>query len=607
MFLNFGGRELTDYIKVTNVKRPIIADRVNYSIDIPSVNGEVYTGYKYNTKTIEVEFAVICKDNTEYFNFIRTLGTILDTTIPTKLVIGDEPNIYYYAVIDGATELDKIVSNGMGTLKFLCHNPVGYSNELGVFGAESDGKVTVLNKGSAKTQPKIDVQFTKDANFLQVTNYDGKVILVGSRPSVDKPTVSPSDIVLNEPCEVTTDFVATGNILDSGRVVDGNCTINTGGYGICCANYGSGDAWHGGALRRNINNSLEEFEVTVLLEHDSKGSLKGQGSNATVPPNNGAIYKCIAEVSLWVREGRGTQYKTVTYLKHNDEVTVTDISGGWGKVTTPSGKVGYSSMKYLQYVRDNTRAMSLAVTSSEANTDPSAENRMGRLEVYGFDSNSQKLFKFSIADDNEYFEYTDPDIQIGNRVVLSDGANAPRPNTETKQDSEGKQTITEVDSGKYGKFNEFYGSFKIRRERVNDNYVWSCEINKIVGDKTVERLVSNSMSDGSFPKGNLNHLVIWFGQYKDKPVVDTMAVTDIKVRRLNKIPETPVNKTIFREGDKLLIDCENNKISLNGTPYMTDLDIGSEFFSVGKGVSQFQVISDDRDIEVTTGIVEKWL
>lgn len=40
---------------------------------------------------------------------------------------------------------------------------------------------------------------------------------------------------------------------------------------------------------------------------------------------------------------------------------------------------------------------------------------------------------------------------------------------------------------------------------------------------------------------------------------------------------------------------------------MSELDIGSKFFSVGKGLSEFIVLSDDKGIDVTASITEKWL
>lgn len=607
----FNGVELTQYIKVTNVNRDVISNRTNYGLDIPSLVGEYYTGHKYGKREIEVDFAVICKDNTQYFEFIRTLGDVLDTNTPKELIFSDEPNKYYMAVIDGTVEIDKILSNGIGSLTFLCHNPLAYSKKFKEFQADEDGIVTVENGGSAKTQPLINLQFSQDAQFVQVTNYDGKVILIGSRPSVENETIPPNPTEIHDNCETVATFTETGNILDDGREITGSVVVNTGGYGICGSNFGSGQKWHGGAVRKDLKTLLSEFEVEVKMEFDSKGKL-GYGGNATTPPNpptssggsGSGVYKCTAQPSLRIRKDRTTSSSKVGSIPYNKEVTVSDVSKGWGKVTY-GGKTGFASMDYLKYLR----AKSVSKDVEMFADDPSAENRLGMLEVYGFTNENEKLFKFQIKDADQWFEYTDPLIEIGSKTVLSDGTSAPKPQTKEDKDSDGKvQGISPTDSGKYGKFNEFSGIFKIKRTKDhNNNYLWNCEINKWENGKTTERLVSNTLSDAKFPKGELNHLVIFFGQYSDSPVVDTMTVTDIKVTRLNKLPNVPVNQKIFEQGQILVIDCENNIVELEKTPFMEKLDIGSEFFSCGKGTSQFRVVSDDPNIDVTSQITEKWL
>ena len=88
---------------------------------------------------------------------------------------------------------------------------------------------------------------------------------------------------------------------------------------------------------------------------------------------------------------------------------------------------------------------------------------------------------------------------------------------------------------------------------------------------------------------------------------DTPDITDIKVNRINPLPSKPVNKVLFKQGDELIIDCENNEVLLNQNSFMSEVDIGSKFFSVGKGTSQFIVLSDDKNIDVQASITEKWL
>lgn len=604
MKITYGGNDLTKYFKVLDVRRQILPERMNYTKEIPNVNGEYYSGYKYGIRTIEVDFAIIGDSKDDYFTKSRQLASMTDVVIPTKLEFSDEPDKYYYAVVDGSIDIDQIMNYGAGTISFVCHDPIAYSKEEKIFGASENNKLTIDNKGTAFTSPLINVSFGQDAHFLQCTYFTGETILLGTRPDVDKPNVSQSDLVLNEPCEVTTDFTSVGNVLDSDREVMGNCTINQGGYGVVCANYGSStNGWHGGALKRSIGPNVEEFEIVAMMEHDSGGKI-GYGSNATDKPANNSVYTCTAEPSLRIRRDRTTNSSKIGSIPKGKDVTVTDISKGWGKVTY-GGVTGYSCMDYLSLKPTN---KNINMNSYSSDESPSTENRLGRIELYGFDSNGQKLFKFGLKDSEEWFEYTEPEVYIGNNLVLSDNKSAPKPITEKVQDDNNKTTIKEVDSGRFGDWNDFCGNFKLKRTKLSDgNYQWYAEVNKVKDGKVTNSIKTNTLSSGNYPKGSLNHVVIWFGQYKDATVVDTMCLTDIKVRRLNKLPNEPVNQKIFKAGEEVIIDCAQNKVYSKDNDYMQYLDIGSEFFDVRDGVSEIRCISDDKSIDVEASIVEKWL
>lgn len=597
MQITYGGNDLTKYFKVLDVRRQILPSRTNYTKEIPSINGEYYSGYKYGVRNIEVEFAIIGESKEDFFAKSRELASMVDVVIPTKLEFSDEPDKYYYAVVDGSIDIDQIINYGSGTISFVCHDPIAYSKEEKIFTASEDNKLTIDNKGTAFTEPLINVSFGQDAHFLQCTYFTGETVLLGARPDVDKPSVSQSDLVLSEACEVTTNFTSVGNILDDGRELMGNCTVNQGGYGIVSANYGSSEnGWHGPALKRNVGANLEEFEIIAVMEHNSEGRI-GLGSNATDKPANNSIYTCTATPSLRIRRDRTTNSPKVGSIPKGKDVTVTDISQGWGKVTY-GGATGYSCMDYLTLKKGSYRS------SEEA----SAENRLGRAELYGFDSNGQKLFKFVLRDSEEWFEYTEPEVFIGNTLVLSDNKSAPKPKTENVQDDNNKTTTKEVDSGRFGDWNEFYGNFKLKRTKLsNGQYQWYAEVNKIVDGRVVNSIKTNTLSSDSYPKGLLNHVVIWFGQYKNSVAVDTMGLTDLTVRRLNKLPDIATNQKIFKAGDEVIIDCREHKVYSINKDYMMNLDIGSEFFDVRDGISEIKCISDDKSIDIEASIVEKWL
>ena len=323
--------------------------------------------------------------------------------------------------------------------------------------------------------------------------------------------------------------------------------------------------------------------------------------------NTSSKYKCTADPSLRIRSGRGTNYKQVGSIRKGATVTVTDIQSNWGYVNV-SGVKGYVSMQYMSKVNSSRNLQPFADEDSNMET---AEDRLGKVEVYGFDINGVKLFKMSMRDTSEWYEYSEPEIQIGNSVVLDDNKTVPSPKTiTTKDDQDENKTVTKkIDSGKYGDWNEFNGWFTIQRKtNAGGQQEWFCKIEKLNSSGSVERSIhTNTLVNNSYPKGALSNIVIFFGKYAQVIPVDVMNIAQIKVTNIGTPPKPKENKPIFKKGDELLIDFSEQKAYLNSRDFMNKIDIGSQFFTVPVGNSQVICKSDDNNIDVEMSIQKRWI
>lgn len=596
--LRFNDTDLEEHIIIDDrVQVEELPEIINTTINIPSRDGEVYTGHKYDKRLIKVPFFIDARKFNNYTEKVRQIKNILNTNVESKLFLPNEPNKYYWATVNSFTSEEIYNGVGKGEIEFVCFDPYAYSDDMKLFEGDLSKKVTIENSGTAEVSPIINIGFTKDANFVQISNWDGKSILVGNRPSVDKNTTKPNNLILHDKCETTTDWLPSGNVVDSDRIVEGNVTISEDGNYIIPGSYGStiDQKWHGAAVRRNIGSSIENFKLVARMQHNSlsEGGTSGSGSSGTTTG------KYIVKVtSLNVRSGAGTNYKIIGSVKKNTTVNVTSVTKGWGKINH-NGKDGYISLS-AQYVTKSNK--SIYKSSRET---ISTESKMGRMELYGFDINGNRLFKCILRDSEEFYEYTQPEIEIGTTLVLEDNVTCPPAKTKTKKD--GNKTITEkVPSGRVGTWNEFYGDFIIERKTIGNKQVWNLTVTKLKDGKVVNTLKKTGISDSKYPKGDLNNLVLWFGQYKDKPTCDEIGLTDLKVYTLNEFDEED-NLIYFTNGDELEINCNENKVYLNGTPYMESLDIGSQFFKCPPGRSQFIAFSDDTNIYINGVIEEKYL
>lgn len=115
------------------------------------------------------------------------------------------------------------------------------------------------------------------------------------------------------------------------------------------------------------------------------------------------------------------------------------------------------------------------------------------------------------------------------------------------------------------------------------------------------------MKNDKFPIGDLNHIVIFFGKYADKEVVDTMTFNRLVINKLNEDGEDEDQDVIiFKEGDELKVDFANNEVYINNVKNMQHVDIGSEFFETPPGEYDLKIASDG-DIASSIIFNERWL
>lgn len=658
---------LHDFVLITGIKRDILPSRENQSKGVSARHGSYYQGFTYKEREVRLTCFLEASNKEERVEGMGYLVDILNVKDPVKIVCSDEPNVHFYAVPE-ITSQERFRDNEEIEITLTCFDIYKYANEDDFFQPDSRRVVEVVNGGSVEAFPVTSVEFTKDAHFLQCTSYTGETVLIGQRPDIEKPSSTGDITVLSDDCGSMANWLPAGNVVESDYKVMGTAQVNAGGYGIICNDYGtSSEGWHGVALRRNIGSNVRDFYVEVTLEHNSQGDVKGTGSS-TVAPASSKEYVINAEPSLRIRQARNTSSAILGKIPKGKKIAVTEISNNWGKVTyngvtgyidmnyttvytapvvetytiqstdrvnirsgagtshkilttvnkgvtataksnetvngwykvTVNGKTGYTSSKYWKKVKTTKKRNARTST-------PSAENRVGRIEVYGFGKNQERLFKFTLRDSEQWHEYTQPEVFIGSHKVLYDDKPVPTIQTSSYIDANGNKITTHINSGRYGDWNEFYGKFYVRRQtNEKGQQTWKVTVDKVVGHNTVKRITSSVLINDKYPTADLNNIVVYFGQYKDLPVVDVMNIQHVRVDNL--VPYTPQeNRPIFRAGDEVLINHNNNKVYVNGRLRMDDLDIGSQFFSVPTGSSAFVIATDDENADVEVGLTKRYL
>ena len=602
----YAGLPLHDYFTILNVNRELIPSRSNFTKDIPGSHGQYYTGFKYNEKKITLECYFKAKSKEEHIEKIYSTSNILNVTSPSQLIISDNPTRCSYAIPNGNIEISKLRYNGKFTIEFICYDPLDYSI---YYSSEkmTNKEYRFTDMGTEKSYPIFGFKFTKPSTFLFLTNEKGESLMVGQQYDSTKPTKPSTSILVDDDCQNSSTFTQGGNnVVSANRVVDGNYGVGNNGLSIVATSYGENveGKWVGPSFRKNIGKNLEQFEVRVNM------SFSSQGKNFS-EPNPKDLVRVAKKSGLLLYKEENPNSAVVGIVPYGTQLNVIrfGVAGYHLAYVKYDGKYGWLDTDFLWRININSPTrQSRSVDEMEY-----AEDQMGLMEVIGYDDAGQLLFRFHLRDNNKYFEHVIPEVYIREKLMLHSNTTIPTPNTINEKDDSGKMTsIQPIQSGVFGDWNDYTGTFTIRRKKLADGkYRWWAKITRTEDGVNVsqEMHMGPGVIDDSLPKGKLNNLVFYIAKYDSTKEVSVMAVNHVKVIDIsnedgNNTEE--VNLEIFKDGDLLEIDCEKCEVTLNGESYIHKLDIGSQFFSVEKN-SRVLARSDDENVVGTCSYRKRYI
>lgn len=317
-------------------------------------------------------------------------------------------------------------------------------------------------------------------------------------------------------------------------------------------------------------------DSTVTAKERNYVTMKSTAIRATASKK--ATNKKTIPAGTCIRCKYGTKYPTTGK---------DDVKGKFFELAKPyDGTKGYVLIENL-----------VEANEYEVDYEPeieTADDKTGVVELYGFSANNVQLFKLSMVDDNEFYEFTYPLIRKNGEDFLKDKTIAPEPKKVTTYNGDTKK-VQSILSGRYGTWTGsdgkgFYGELYI--ERINNK--WYAYVQKMKEGEPVKTIKSKTVTDKENQDEELSYIVIYFGTTGNTEKASGMAITDINVYTATKIEDNKeYNFQEFEAGDILTIDNSIPAVYLNDEERNDLIDVGSSFFPLEPGDNYIKVASDD--------------
>jgi predicted phage tail component-like protein len=192
-------------------------------------------------------------------------------------------------------------------------------------------------------------------------------------------------------------------------------------------------------------------------------------------------------------------------------------------------------------------------------------DQVGRIEIYGLDINGTRVCKMALRDTDRSAENTVVEARAG---AFSGGFFFLNSNV------------------KKGKYKDFNGLMRISRKGKQwEFYIAKRDAKGRLYDSTTKTYFDQN---GQFQQ-KIASVQIHFGAYAANSVVSTMYIEHLKVYEENVVTTPGAPPIIFEPGDKLIIDCNEAEITLNGEPFYHALDPSSSFIRLELGDNQLSI------------------
>ncbi len=177
--LTFKGRDLSAYLTVNNIGRPILAPKILYTKEIYGRPGAFFFEKRDGPILLPVEITLHEKDHQSYRSLVRELAALLDADQPEPIIFSDEPDKYIEGILTDESVLDEIATVGQGEIQFFCPDPYWYAVEDDVMSWSEPGTYTLDRKGTADSFPKIEIQGTNNGGSIQIVTDNADITFTG--------------------------------------------------------------------------------------------------------------------------------------------------------------------------------------------------------------------------------------------------------------------------------------------------------------------------------------------------------------------------------------------------------------------------------------------
>lgn len=229
----YNGHDFKNILRDELISRTFLPGINVSTVEVPGRHGSLFADAKLDPLAISVTVRLIPGFRSNYgYSYEesrRKIAGMLFSRKPSKLILRDDPTRYYYAILSGESQIEKLLGTGQSTLTFICPDPIAIGAERKI--TLNEGLTSFHLDGTAPSFPIFSIKAQSDE--VKVSR--------GNRYVLPNMKLTKGDVIeidcANERVTVNESTVGVSLFSDYFGVESGTNSVTVdGGSGILTAN-----------------------------------------------------------------------------------------------------------------------------------------------------------------------------------------------------------------------------------------------------------------------------------------------------------------------------------------------------------------------------------
>ncbi|MEB8756048.1 phage tail family protein, partial [Bacillus cereus] len=292
------------FLVVNDIRGRSVSNNEVQTLSVPHRDGAYFLNARKPTKSLEVDISI---KGSKLRKRIDELNNVLSVNKPVPIIFTDEPEFTYYGIPESISENGEIGTFHKVTISFLRTDPIKYG-PLKSVDFENDGQgliANVKNKGSVHSNPIIEIDIIKPHTFLDVWFEDKyskepDYFRIGVPLKMEQLPVERNQRLIWDEMSTTVGWSKVSSMEDGNPVGE----MKTDSYQFYCSDYGSGNGWHGAAVKKSIpGGPVQDFIMQAHVTCKSKKiNEMGRVEIAILDENSKVLSKIAMNDHEWQAE-----------------------------------------------------------------------------------------------------------------------------------------------------------------------------------------------------------------------------------------------------------------------------------------------------------------